>query len=91
LQGETYGQYKRLIVFILTVLVVLSTFANLGTVTGVISIITVISIYFGWIPIKIFEKFDYENLDRPVDDKQTEKSCSMSDEKLNSEGFNTRI
>ena len=63
---ETYGQYKRLIVFILTVLVVLSTFANLGTITGVISIITVISIYFGWIPIKVFEKFDYENLVKNV-------------------------
>jgi len=85
--GETYGQYKRLIVFILTVLVVLSTFANLGTVTGVISIITVISIYFGWVPIKVFEKFDYENLDRPVDDTQTEKTCSMSDVEIKLKGL----
>jgi hypothetical protein len=82
-----YGQYKRLIVFVLTILIILTAFSNLGTITGVISIITVISIYFGWVPIKVFEKFNYEDLTPLADDKQTEKTCSFSDTELQRKGL----
>jgi hypothetical protein len=86
--GETYGQYKRLIVFIITILVILSAFANLGSVTGIISIITVISIYLGWIPIKVFEKFDYDVFGSvKVSEEQSNKTCCLSFENLKKNGI----
>jgi hypothetical protein len=72
---------------VLTILIILTAFSNLGTITGVISIITVISIYFGWVPIKVFEKFNYEDLTPLADDKQTEKTCSFSDTELQRKGL----
>jgi hypothetical protein len=80
--GETYGQYKRLMAFIITILVISSVFSNIGTITGITSILVIISIYFGWIPITIFQKFDYTNLDTYKEIKQPVKECLISNKGL---------
>jgi hypothetical protein len=80
--GETYGQYKRLMAFIITILVISSVFSNIGTITGITSILVIISIYFGWIPITIFQKFDYTNLDTYKEIKQPIKECLISNKGL---------
>jgi hypothetical protein len=76
---ETCGQYKKLIAFIVTILVVLSVFSNIGTVTGITSILVVISIYFGWIPITIFQKSNYDSLmSKYIIVEQPTKKCAVS-------------
>jgi len=76
--GETYGQYKSLIAFIVTILVILTAFSNLGVYSGVTSILIGISIYFQWIPITIFEKFDYTRLTAYKNLEQPKKECPFS-------------
>jgi hypothetical protein len=74
---ETLGQYKKLLAFIITILVINSAFSNIGTITGISAIVVVISIYFQWLPITIFQAFNFDNLS-PFDDtyKQNTKTCS---------------
>jgi hypothetical protein len=68
--------------FIITILVISSVFSNIGTITGITSILVIISIYFGWIPITIFQKFDYTNLATYKDIKQPIKECLISNKGL---------
>lgn len=52
---ETFKYYKVTITTLLSILIVMSTFTNLGTISGIISLLTILLIYYKYISIGIFE------------------------------------
>ena len=52
---ETFKNYKVTMTTVFSIMIILTSFSNLGTIPGVFSILTVLLIYFNFIPINIFE------------------------------------
>jgi len=78
---ETLKYYKLPIVYIVSLFIVLLAFSNLGALPGIFSIITLISIYYGIIPMNIFESIPEKNLSESVSYEQAIKKCPELDTK----------
>jgi hypothetical protein len=72
---ETLKYYKVTIVSVISVFVILSSFANMGVIPGIISILTVALIYYGIISIDIFKPIPEKNLTPSVSYEQAIKKC----------------
>jgi hypothetical protein len=80
---ETLKYYKLPIVYIVSLFVVLFAFSNLGALPGIFSIITLILIYYGLIPINVFQSIPAKNLSQSVSYEQAIKKCPEADTKKN--------
>ena len=57
--------------------VILSAFANLGTIPGIFSIITLVLIFWGVISIDLFKPIDPDMLSNVVSNNQATKTCDL--------------
>jgi hypothetical protein len=73
---ETFKNYKVTITTILSFLIVLTAFSNLGVASGVISLLTILLIYFKMININIFESIKPINETPLSTFEQAIKKCS---------------
>jgi len=80
---ETLKYYKLPIVYVISLFVIILAFSNLGPLPGIFSIITLVSIYYGIIPINIFESIPEKNLSESVSYEQATKKCPEVDVKKN--------
>jgi hypothetical protein len=67
--------YKITIVTIISLLIILLAFSNLGTIPGLFSILTVAAIYWGVITLDIYKPISESNLSESVSYKQATKTC----------------
>ena len=71
-------KYNKLTVsLVITFFVVLCAFANLGGLSGGLSILTVVIIYFGILPIDIFNQINEDNLSKAVSYDQAKRTCKL--------------
>jgi hypothetical protein len=75
---ETFKHYKVTLTTILTVMISLNAFVNLGILPGVFAIVTVMLIYFKFIPINIFEPIKATNLSTLSTFEQAVKKCNYT-------------
>lgn len=73
---ETFKHFKATISTVVSILIILTTFTNLGTISGVISLITILLIYFKMININIFEPIKPINVTPLSTFDQATKKCS---------------
>lgn len=73
---DIFKHYKVTMTTIFSIMIILSAFSKLGTISGVFSILTVLLIYFNIIPIKVFESIKATNLSPLSTFEQAEKKCS---------------
>jgi hypothetical protein len=76
---DLFKYYKKTIMSIFTLLIVISAFANLGTVPGIISFAILICIYFGFVSIDLFNPKVEPNLSTLVSNKQAKKMCHLNE------------
>ena len=74
---DIFKHYKVTMTTIFSIMIILSAFSNLGTISGVFSILTVLLIYFNFIPINIFESTKATNLSPLSSFEQADKKCSV--------------
>jgi hypothetical protein len=67
--------YKITIVTIISLLIILLAFSNLGLIPGLFSILTVAAIYWGIITLDIYKPISESNLSESVSYKQATKTC----------------
>jgi len=85
---ETLKYYKVTIVSIISAFVILSSFANLGAISGAFSVLTLALIYYGFISIDIFKPIPEKNLTPLVSYEQAIKKCpNKNDTNKKSHGF----
>jgi len=72
---ETFKNYKVTMTTVFSIMIILTSFSNLGTIPGVFSILTVLLIYFNFIPINIFESIKATNLSPLTSFEQAYKKC----------------
>jgi len=73
---ELMKYYKVTMMIILSIIVIITTFTNLGTISGFFSILVVILIYFKIIDINLYDHILSNNLSELVSSEQAEKKCS---------------
>lgn len=73
-----FVNYKIPIMIIFSFAVIILAFLNLGTTSGIFSIVTLLLIYFGFMPINMFNPIINENLSPLVSDKQAKKPSNNS-------------
>jgi hypothetical protein len=84
---ETLKYYKLIIVSVISLFVVLSSFLSLGVIPGIFSVLTLILIYYGFISIDIFKSIPEKNLSESVSYKQAIKTCSFKIEPKHKKWF----
>ena len=75
---EFFKNYKVMLSIIISFFVIISAFANIGITPGIFSILTIILIYFGIIPLGMFQSTKFENLSKITSFKQAEKVCNSN-------------
>lgn len=75
---EFFKNYKVMLSIIISFFVIISAFANIGITPGIFSILTIILIYFGIIPLGMFQSTKFENLSKITNFKQAEKVCNSN-------------
>jgi hypothetical protein len=75
---ENFKHYKVTMTTIISIMIVISAFSNLGTISGVFSMLTVLLIYFNFIPINIFESVKLSNLSPLSSFEQAVKKCNYT-------------
>lgn len=76
---DVFKYYKFSIMSLFSLLIIVSAFTKLGTVSGVFLIITIALIYFGIIAIDIFKPINKDNLTPSVSYEQAKKTCSFKE------------
>ena len=79
---DTLKFYKVTIMTICSIFIVLSAFANLGTMSGILSIVSLCLISWGIISINIFTSINPEDMSALVSNAQAKKSCSVKAHKV---------
>jgi hypothetical protein len=74
---DVFKYYKITIVTIISLLVVLLAFSNLGFIPGMFSILTVAAIYWGVVTLDIYKPISESNLSPSVSYKQATKTCPV--------------
>ena len=74
---DVFKYYKVSIMSIFSFFVILSAFANLGTIPGIFSIITLVLIFWGVISIDLFKPIDPDMLSNVVSNNQATKTCDL--------------
>jgi hypothetical protein len=75
---DVFKYYKVSIMFVFSVIVVSTAFANLGAIPGVFSLITLGLIYFGLLGLSIYKPINMEHLSPVTDYDQAIKTCKPS-------------
>jgi hypothetical protein len=75
---DVFKYYKVTMTTIFSVMMIISSFSNLGAISGVFSMLTILLIYFNFIPIKVFESIKATNLSPLSSFEQAFKKCSGS-------------
>lgn len=75
---DVFKYYKVTIMFVFSVIVVSTAFANLGAIPGVFSLITLGLIYFGLLGLSIYKPINMEHLSPVTDYDQAIKTCKPS-------------
>lgn len=78
---EVLKNYKVTITTIVSLFLILSVFANFGTIPGGVSIFIVMLIYWGIISIDIFKPIPPENLSPYIEVEQAKKTCKIVEPK----------
>lgn len=78
---DLFKYHKVSIMSIFSFFVILSAFANMGSIAGLFSILVLILIYFGIISINIFQPASRGNLSPLVSNTQATKTCSNNNNK----------
>jgi hypothetical protein len=73
---DVFKYYKVTISVIFSIIIIISAFSNLGALPGVFSILVVLLIYFGFIPIKLFEYTKATNVSPLSSFEQAKKVCN---------------
>ena len=76
---EFFKQYKVTMMSIFSFFVIISAFANLGTIPGVFSIITLALIYWGVISIDLFKAANEDRFTKMSSFEQAKKVCNFKD------------
>ena len=77
---DIFKHYKVSIMSVLSFLIIVSAFRNLGSVSGLFAILTLVLIYFGIISINIFKPItSEENFTKLTTYDQAKKTCSNKD------------
>jgi len=73
---DLFKYYKITIMSIFSFFIILSAFANLGTIPGIFSILTLVLIYWGYISIDVFKETSEAGLTKLSSYDQAKKVCS---------------
>ena len=82
-----FKNYKVTIMTIISILVVISTFANIGAVPGLFCLLTLLLIYWGVLSLDIFKREVMDNLTPLVKSTQATKKCVVKDMGRRKHGF----
>jgi hypothetical protein len=77
----TFINYKVIIAVTLSLFIVLTSFSNLGVVSGIFSLFIVLLIYFNFIKLNIFESTTPNNLSPLTSSNQAIKKCPLGKSK----------
>lgn len=75
IQKEVFKHFKITISTILSILIIISAFSNLGNIPGAFCLIVVLLIYFGFVSIDIFKEKEETNLSKLTSFDQANKKC----------------
>jgi hypothetical protein len=84
---DLFKYYKVSMMYIFSLFVIISAFANLGTIPGLFSIFTIVLIYFNVIHIDLFKAASEDGLTQLVTNKQAKKVCSFKDDNSKKHGL----
>ena len=84
---DIFKYYKITFMSIFSFFVIISAFANLGTIPGVFSIITLGLIYWGIISIDLFKETSEEGLSKLASYDQAKKVCNFTEAKKGDHGL----
>jgi hypothetical protein len=84
---DIFKYYKITFMSIFSFFVIISAFANLGTIPGVFSIITLGLIYWGIISIDLFKETSEEGLSKLASYDQAKKVCNFTEAKKDNHGL----
>jgi hypothetical protein len=78
---DIFKYYKLTFMSIFSFFVIISAFANLGSISGIFSIITLVLIYWGIISIDLFKTSSEEGLSKLSSYDQAKKVCNFTEAK----------
>ena len=78
---DVFKYYKLTIMTVLSIFIVLSTFSNLGTTSGIFCVVVLTAIYFGVIGIRMFKTETETHLSPLTSYDQAKKTCQAKEQK----------